>query len=64
VVLAAEQSAAEEVLEILKAHPLGHDAALIGHITEGHAGVVRVQTEVGGIRRLQRPAGELLPRIC
>ena len=27
-------------------------------------GGVRVETEVGGVRRLQRPAGELLPRIC
>jgi hydrogenase expression/formation protein HypE len=64
VVMVVESSAAEEVLDVLKTHPQGQEAAIIGHITEGHAGVVRVQTVVGGVRRLQRPAGELLPRIC
>ncbi|HEY3296881.1 MAG TPA: hydrogenase expression/formation protein HypE [bacterium] len=64
VVMVVEESAAGGVLEILKTHPLGKNAALIGQVTEGPAGVVRVQTEVGGVRRLQRPAGELLPRIC
>lgn len=64
VVMVVEKRAADGVLRSLKTHPLGHNAALIGHVVEERAGVVRLQTEVGGVRRLQRPAGELLPRIC
>lgn len=62
IIVAADD--AEQTLNILRANELGRDAALIGHITSDSAGVVRVKTEVGGVRRLQRPAGELLPRIC
>jgi hydrogenase expression/formation protein HypE len=61
-VVAAEQ--AGSVLTQLNGHALGQQAAIIGHLTAESTGVVRVKTEVGGIRRLQRPAGELLPRIC
>jgi len=64
VVMVVEGDQADEVLMILRRHPLGRDAALIGHITSSGAGYVRVETRVGGVRRLQRPAGELLPRIC
>jgi hydrogenase expression/formation protein HypE len=64
VVLAVKGDDAEHVLGHLRAHVLGREAAIIGRITGGHAGLVRVVTEVGGVRRLHRPAGELLPRIC
>jgi len=64
VVAVVEASDAERVLQIMRGHELGHEAALIGRITADGAGAVRVKTEVGGVRRLQRPAGELLPRIC
>jgi hydrogenase expression/formation protein HypE len=64
VLLVVEEKEAARILDILKSHPLGANAAVIGHITDSPAGVVRVETEVGGVRRLQRPAGELLPRIC
>ena len=64
VVIVVEQNQEAEALAVLKQHPLGGDAALIGYITAQGSGQVRVRTEVGGIRRLHRPAGELLPRIC
>lgn len=64
VVLVVGNNAADEALNILRRHSLGHAAEVIGHITSASAGSVRVQTQVGGIRRLHRPAGELLPRIC
>jgi hydrogenase expression/formation protein HypE len=64
VVLVVRGADSARVLELLRAHPLGENAAVIGRMTGDHAGTVRVVTEVGGIRRLHRPAGELLPRIC
>ena len=64
VVLIAAMDDVAHILETLKKETLGQNAALIGRITKEGAGVVRVETEVGGVRRLQRPAGELLPRIC
>jgi hydrogenase expression/formation protein HypE len=64
VVAVVEARDAEAVLQIMRGHELGREAALIGRITADGAGAVRVQTEAGGVRRLQRPAGELLPRIC
>ena len=64
VILVVKEEDSELALAKLRRHPLGNSAAIIGRVTEEGAGYVRVETEVGGIRRLQRPAGELLPRIC
>ena len=64
VAMIVSESQSEMVLRLLRDHELGRAAAIIGRITGVKAGIVRVETEVGGIRRLQRPAGELLPRIC
>ncbi len=64
VALVVRAAEAEQALALLRAHPLGRNAALIGRVTAQAPGGVRVETEVGGVRRLQRPAGELLPRIC
>jgi hydrogenase expression/formation protein HypE len=64
VVAVVEARDAELVLQAMRGHEFGREAELIGRITADGAGAVRVQTEAGGVRRLQRPAGELLPRIC
>lgn len=64
VVIVTDSAEAENVLTLLHAHEFGRNAAIIGNVTADDNGVVRVETEVGGVRRLQRPAGELLPRIC
>ena len=55
---------AEKVLERMKDHPLGRDAAIIGEVTEGAGGKVRMVTLVGGTRAVEMLAGEQLPRIC
>jgi hydrogenase expression/formation protein HypE len=55
--------AAEGVLARMKEHPLGRDAAIIGHVTEG-GGRVQMETAVGGMRAVEMLAGEQLPRIC
>jgi len=55
---------AEAVLEALRAHPQGREAALIGEATCEFPGKVILVTEVGGKRFLEPPLGDPVPRIC
>jgi hydrogenase expression/formation protein HypE len=55
---------AARVLEAMRRHPLGRDAARIGRVTSDHAGFVVLRTPIGGQRILDLPFGESLPRIC
>ena len=60
VIVSPEDS--QRALKILRSHPLGKDAQLIGEITqEPH---VLLKTEVGGMRRLELLEEDPLPRIC
>jgi hydrogenase expression/formation protein HypE len=54
----------ERVLEAMRRHPLGLEAALIGRVTDEHADFVILRTPIGGDRVLDLPFGEALPRIC
>jgi len=56
--------AADEVLQKIRRHPLGRDAAIVGEAVPEHAGMVRMETGVGGTRILDVMFGEQLPRIC
>jgi hydrogenase expression/formation protein HypE len=53
---------AERALELLRSHPLGRNARIIGEITGGRE--VLLKTEVGGLRRLELLEEDPLPRIC
>ncbi|MER7873444.1 hydrogenase expression/formation protein HypE [Streptomyces solisilvae] len=55
---------AEMVLEVMRAHPLGHEAAVIGVCVAEHPGMVVARTGLGGTRIVDPPLGEQLPRIC
>ena len=55
---------AQTALELLRRHPLGRDAALVGTVEEDHPGWVGLRTSLGGVRLLDMASGELLPRIC
>jgi hydrogenase expression/formation protein HypE len=57
-------TAAETILQRMREHPLGSDAAIVGEIVTAHPGMVRMATEVGGTRILDVMFGEQLPRIC
>jgi len=59
-----ELAAAEAVLQAMRSHPLGGNAAIIGQVAAESPGLVRVQTAIGTSRVMELPAGELLPRIC
>lgn len=55
---------ADTLLGIMRAHPLGRDAALIGHCREDGHHFVQMETAMGGMRVVDWLAGEQLPRIC
>jgi hydrogenase expression/formation protein HypE len=55
---------AESALAALRAHPLGQDAASIGSVTGGPAGIVTLRTAFGGTRIVDLLVGDPLPRIC
>lgn len=63
-VIALPKESASRALEMLKAHPLGLEASLIGEVVENHPGRVVMKSEWGTRRYLDYPSGELLPRIC
>jgi hydrogenase expression/formation protein HypE len=64
-VIAVPGKEAKRILEIIKAHPDGKDAQIIGRAipAEGQPKVI-LKTSYGTHRVLDPPAGELLPRIC
>ncbi len=55
---------AEALLEAMRRHPLGAQAAIIGEVVAEHPGLVVARTAIGGRRVVDLPLGEILPRIC
>ncbi len=55
---------ADRLLEVMRSHPLGRDAALIGEAAEDEHRFVEMETGFGGSRIVDWLAGEQLPRIC
>jgi hydrogenase expression/formation protein HypE len=56
--------AAEGALAALRAHPLGRDAILLGEVRAEPAGLVLLETTLGGTRIVDMLVGDPLPRIC
>jgi hydrogenase expression/formation protein HypE len=54
---------ADDVVATLAGHEYGREAAIVGEVAEGSAGVL-LATRVGGLRAVDYPAGDALPRIC
>jgi len=59
-----EQRHADRLLQVMRAHPLGLDAARIGEVVQESHGIVQMETGFGGSRVVDWLAGEQLPRIC
>lgn len=55
---------AEQALSIMRSHPLGGEAAIIGSVQVEPAGMVFLRTDIGGTRVLDMLVGDPLPRIC
>lgn len=63
IALVAERSA-QAVLQAMKSHPLGRDAAIIGEVSAEQPGVVELLGPYGPGRILDLLSGEQMPRIC
>ena len=65
-VVIAPKAKAGEFLRLIRNHPLGREAAVIGEIQSrvGKPGELLLQTSTGGLRLLEPLTSELLPRIC
>ncbi|MBI5816162.1 MAG: hydrogenase expression/formation protein HypE [Nitrospinae bacterium] len=64
-VLVTPERDAKKALDVMRSHPLGRDAAMIGEAleTDGRAKVT-LTSYAGGARMVNKLPGELLPRIC
>jgi hydrogenase expression/formation protein HypE len=52
------------LVEAMRAHPLGREAALIGEVVADERHFVQMRTRLGGRRIVDWLTGEQLPRIC
>nr|MDO8044286.1 hydrogenase expression/formation protein HypE [Candidatus Baldrarchaeota archaeon] len=55
---------AEEVLGAVRKTKYGKDAQIIGEAKKEKPGYVFLKTVVGGVRVLEKPYGEPIPRVC
>ncbi len=58
------QESAGELLDAMKSHPLGSDAAIIGTVSSEPGDHVTLRTVYGTTRMVDMLSGEMLPRIC
>ena len=63
-VAVVDRAAAPTLIEAMRAHPLGRDAAAIGAVVEDPHRYVEMETKFGGQRIVDWLSGEQLPRIC
>ena len=64
VVAVVAPEAADAALAALRAQPLGGGAAVVGRIEAAPAGLVVMETRLGGSRIVDMLVGDPLPRIC
>jgi hydrogenase expression/formation protein HypE len=62
IILVCSQKSAARALDVMKQHPLGRDAAIIGRVKGGTPGRVSVKTATGDFRIVDMPYGEHMPR--
>jgi hydrogenase expression/formation protein HypE len=58
------RDSAEAAVRVMRAHPLGAEAAVIGAVVADQPGIVRLKTAFGGTRIVDLLVGDPLPRIC
>lgn len=63
-IVAVAASVSDRVLGVMRSHPQGTRAALIGEVTSEYSGSVSMRTRIGSWRIVDMPEGEQLPRIC
>jgi hydrogenase expression/formation protein HypE len=55
---------AQPLLDRMRTHDYGKEAAIIGEVVKDHAGMVTMKSVAGGERIVTQLTGEQLPRIC
>lgn len=55
---------ADRALAIMRSHPLGTNASIIGQVEENASGRVTMRSKIGAMRIVDMLSGEQLPRIC
>jgi hydrogenase expression/formation protein HypE len=55
---------ADRLVCVMRKHPYGRNAAVIGEVVNDHRGMVIMRSVIGGDRVVTMLAGEQLPRIC
>lgn len=55
---------ADHLLSVMRSHPLGQAATIIGEVVPDDRCFVQLKTRLGGSRIIDRLYGEQLPRIC
>lgn len=64
VIIILPEAGIEKALEILRSHPLGKDAAVIGEVRPFDRVPLSARTSIGSHRVLGMLTGDQLPRIC
>lgn len=64
VLMVVADSSAEKAIGLMRSHPMGQNAAIIGTISNENKGKVLMRSVIGGTRIIDKLAGEQLPRIC
>jgi hydrogenase expression/formation protein HypE len=59
-----EPSIADSVVAAMRMHEHGRHASIIGEVAKAPAGMVLIETSIGGSRIVDMLQGEQLPRIC
>jgi hydrogenase expression/formation protein HypE len=62
VVMGVPSSHVDAILEALRTHKDGREAAVVGTVTKG-AHVI-METAIGGERFIEPPIGDPVPRVC
>lgn len=61
-VMGVAPGAADAVLAVLRRHPYGTNAVIVGEVVQGSGVVMR--TRIGGERFIEPPMGDPVPRVC
>ncbi len=56
--------AADRTLQIMRSQPVAAESAIVGTVTDRHAGTVELRGALGGSRIVDLLSGEQMPRIC
>ena len=64
VVVFVSEKEAEKALHLMREHPLGKGAAIIGKVVTEPTGRTILRTRISGTRLLEPFSGDQLPRIC